>query len=136
LASAIVRDVVLLADAERREDLAEQVVARELARELAERRLRAAKLLGGELERRVELVARRDEPASRALERREVSAARAERPGRARVVAGERVQVRDQRVEALAGQRRDREDRDVGAPHRGAVVDALRRRDSVRVGPR
>ena len=41
--------LVSLSDAEAREDLAEQVVARELAGELAQAHLRVAQLLGREL---------------------------------------------------------------------------------------
>src|SRR5688500_6533645 len=55
-----------LADAERREDLAEQIVARELARELAEHGLRVAQVLGCELERRLELRTRGTEVLARA----------------------------------------------------------------------
>ena len=67
----------LLADAERRKNLAEQVVARELAGQLAQRRLRVAQVLGGELERTIEVCARGAQLRARSLERVEVAATRA-----------------------------------------------------------
>src|SRR5688572_21985807 len=80
----------LLADAERREDLAEQVVARELARELAQRCLSIAQMLGGNLERAAQVRRRGGELAARAIERVQVPPPRAEC---ARHVAGDTCRV-------------------------------------------
>src|SRR5688572_9474933 len=68
-----------LANAKGREDLAEQIVARELAGQLAERGLCTPQMLGSDLERTGKVRARAGELGARALERVEMSPSGAKR---------------------------------------------------------
>ncbi len=98
-----------------KKDLPEQVVARMLAGELAERGLRRAQLLRRKLHAALELRGCVRDVVGGALERRDVASPRAVRPGRRGVESGEGLDVLDEQLQARPRQR--------GKPHVGQAVD-------------
>src|SRR5580765_1301153 len=121
-------DASLLADTEAAEDLAEQLVRRERAGDLAEALVGEAEFFGEQVERGVGargLRKRGGQVRARLAQGLHVARARDEQALGRRVPAGEREQLRAQRIDAGASAGRKRE---AGGGHRGRC-----RRYSVRL---